>query len=168
MITVSGKIFRKPEAVIKTLFTKWNNNHKSLDRLNILPALWGLDTGVLVIGTFRFSPNFASAIKQSEKTICSWLQAIFPYSLILTLFRMWWGLARWQLKDPPNSFSSVTSANVAASPKTFWLLVLTLLPHWCKISSSYLVPVPNYSTYTKTTPQKSGFFGQVLIKLRLW
>ena len=71
MITVSGKIFRKPEPVIKTLFTKCNNNHKSLDRLNILPAFLGLDTGVLVIGNFRFSPNFASAIKQSEKTICS-------------------------------------------------------------------------------------------------
>ena len=119
MITVSGKIFRKPEAVIKTLFTKWNNNHKSLDRLNILPAFWGLDTGVLVIGTFRLSPNFASAIKQSEKTICSWLQVIFPYSLILTLFRMWWGVTRCQQKELPNSFSSVTSANIGASPQNF-------------------------------------------------
>ena len=30
------------------------------------------------------------------------------------------------------------------APKTFYLLVLTLLPHWCKISRLYLVPVPNY------------------------
>ena len=30
------------------------------------------------------------------------------------------------------------------APKTFWLLVLTLLPHWCKISRPYLVSVPNY------------------------
>ena len=51
-------------------------------------------------------------------------------------------------------------------PKTFWFLVLTLLPHWCKISSLYLMPVPNY--WTKTTPQKSAFSGQILIKLRLW
>ena len=43
-------------------------------------------------------------------------------------------------------------------PKTFWLLVLTLWPHWCKISSSYLVPVPNYWFWTKTTPQKKQFF----------
>ena len=28
--------------------------------------------------------------------------------------------------------------------KTFWLLNLTLLPYWCKISSSSLVSVPNY------------------------
>ena len=32
------------------------------------------------------------------------------------------------------------------SLKTFWLFVLTLFPDWCKISSLYLVPVPNYPT----------------------
>ena len=42
--------------------------------------------------------------------------------------------------------------------KTFWLLVLTLLPYWCKISRLYLVPVPNYWTWTKTTLQKKWFF----------
>ena len=44
------------------------------------------------------------------------------------------------------------------APNTFWLLVLTLLLPWCKISSSYLVSVPNYWTWTKTTPQKKRFF----------
>ena len=47
---------------------------------------------------------------------------------------------------------------IPVSPKTFWLLVLTLLSHWCKISSSYLVLVPNYWNWTKTTPQKKRFF----------
>ena len=42
--------------------------------------------------------------------------------------------------------------------KTFWLFVLTLLPHWCKISGFYLEPVPNYLTWTKTTRQKKRFF----------
>ena len=28
--------------------------------------------------------------------------------------------------------------------ETFWFIVLTLLPHWCKISSLHLVLVPNY------------------------
>ena len=65
------------------------------------------------------------------------------------------------------SFSPVTSTNVGTSPKTFWLLVLIkifwllvliVFPHWCKISVSYLVPVPNYWTWTKTTPQKSVLF----------
>ena len=32
------------------------------------------------------------------------------------------------------------------------------MPHWCKISSSYLVPVPSYWTWTKTTSQKKVFF----------
>ena len=42
--------------------------------------------------------------------------------------------------------------------KTFWILVLTLLPHCCKIWRPYLVPVPNYWTWTKATSQKRLFF----------
>ena len=41
--------------------------------------------------------------------------------------------------------------------RNFRLLVLTLLKNWCKISSLYLVPVPNYLAWTKTTPQKVFF-----------
>ena len=52
------------------------------------------------------------------------------------------------------SFSPVTSTNVGISPKNF----LTLLPHWCEIPSLYLMPVPNYWTWTKTAPQKKQFF----------
>ena len=47
------------------------------------------------------------------------------------------------------------------APKTFWIPTLNLLPHLRKILSSYLVPVPNYLIWTKTTPQKSGFSGQI-------
>ena len=43
------------------------------------------------------------------------------------------------------------------SHKTLWLLVWTLLPHWCKISRPLLVPVPHYWTSTKTTPRKQFF-----------
>ena len=39
--------------------------------------------------------------------------------------------------------------------RTFWLSLLNLLPHCCKTSRPYLVPVPNYWTWTKTTFQKS-------------
>ena len=39
-----------------------------------------------------------------------------------------------------------------------WLLLLTLLLRWCKISSLFVVPIPNYWTWTKTTPQKKRFF----------
>ena len=58
--------------------------------------------------------------------------------LHLTLFRM------EGKKATPTSFSPATSTDIGFGPKTFWLLVLTLLPHWCKISSLYLVPVPNH------------------------
>ena len=51
--------------------------------------------------------------------------------------------------------------------RTFWLLVLTLLPDRCKISRSYLVPVPNYLTWTKTTPQKKYFFWSNPYKIKV-
>ena len=66
----------------------------------------------------------------------------------------------WRHKKPPTSFSHATSTNVEISPKTFWLLILTLLPLWCKMSRPYLVSVPNYWVWTKGTPQKSWFFQQ--------
>ena len=70
---------------------------------------------------------------------------------------------------PPTSCSPVTSIKVKVSPQNFWLLVLILLTHWCKISRSYLVPLPNYWTWTKTTLQKkSAFSGQILIKLKFF
>ena len=40
-------------------------------------------------------------------------------------------------------FSPVASKNIGISSQKL-LLVLTLLPYWCKISRQYLVPVPNY------------------------
>ena len=39
-----------------------------------------------------------------------------------------------------------------------WHLVLTLFPYWCKISRPCHVPVPNYWTCAKTTPQKKLVF----------
>ena len=65
-------------------------------------------------------------------------------------------------------FPPVTSINVKITLKTCWLLLLTLLPHWCKLSRPYLVPVPNYWTWIKANTEKSVFSGQILIKLRLW
>ena len=61
-------------------------------------------------------------------------------------------------KGSPTSFCPVTSTNVGISPKTFWLLVLTLLTDWCKIWILYLVSLPNCWTWTKTTSQKKWFF----------
>ena len=44
----------------------------------------------------------------------------------------------------PTIFSSVTSTNVVINHKNFLTLILTLLPHWCKMLMPYLVPVSNY------------------------
>ena len=65
-----------------------------------------------------------------------------------------WGKA----KRPPYQFFPCDFCKRWLARKTFRLLVLILLPHWCKISSIYLVPVQNYQTRTKTTPQKKRFF----------
>ena len=52
--------------------------------------------------------------------------------------------------------------------KTFWLLVLILLPHWCKIPRPYIVPVSNYEVEPKAAlKKKEDFSGQILVKLRL-
>ena len=41
------------------------------------------------------------------------------------------------------------------------------MPHWFKYSSSYLVPVRNYYTWTKTTSQKKRFFWSNLYKIEI-
>ena len=56
---------------------------------------------------------------------------------------------------------------VFCRPYVLTLLVLTLLPHWCKISRLYLVPAPNYWTCTKTTPQKRWFIWSKLYKIEV-
>ena len=58
---------------------------------------------------------------------------------------------------PPTHFSPRNFNKLQLAPKTFWLLVLTLLPYWGNISSSYLVQFPNYWTWTRTNPKKEWF-----------
>ena len=69
-------------------------------------------------------------------------------------------------KKTSSSFAPLISINVRITPKNF--LTFRHLAYLCKISRPYLVPVTNYSTWTKSTPQKMCFPGQLLIKLRLW
>ena len=79
---------------------------------------------------------------------------IYFLKWLLTLFR----IGGSGQKGPRYQFSPETSTNVRTSPKTFWLLVLTFLPHCCKISSPDLMAVLNYWTWTKITPEKKQFF----------
>ena len=73
--------------------------------------------------------------------------------LCLTLFRTEMG----GLKGTLPVFSLyITSTNVGISPDQ--TLLLTILLQWCKISRPYLVPVPSYWTWTKTSPEKLFFF----------
>ena len=53
------------------------------------------------------------------------------------------------------------------APQTFWLLVWTPLIHLCKILRLYLVPVPNYWTWTRSTPQKNRFFWSNPYKIKV-
>ena len=76
-------------------------------------------------------------------------------AMFLTLFRIG---GRRDKRPPRPVFPLWLLQTWELSPKTFWLLVLTLLSHWCKSSSSHLVPVPSYWTWTKATPQKKWFF----------
>ena len=91
-------------------------------------------------------------------SVWSWRILLNFYShLNLTLFRM---EGKREKSSPlPTSFSPVTSIKKLQEvvPKTFWLLVLTLLSHWCKVSNSYLVPVPNYWTWTQTNSKNVVF-----------
>ena len=78
---------------------------------------------------------------------------VFEVAILLTLFKM------WGQKAPPLPVSPLQFLQMyELTPKTIWALVLTLLPHWSKILSSYLVPGPTYWPWTKTTPQKMRFF----------
>ena len=107
--------------------------------------------------TYFFQLSFFSNLDVTSKSIHNRVISFGIFDVIkspLTLSRMGGGQ-----KGPPTSFSPVTSTNVKKlTPKTFWLLDLTLLTDWCKISSSYLIPVPNYWPWTKTIPQKRRFF----------
>ena len=121
---------------------------------------WHCSFPQLTLPCFRFRHTFSSCnivkYKYQKCIICD----------VSTLFRMkrvgvGWGGQKSHL---PVSTSPVTSINVGLSPQNFLPFVLTLLPHWCKVSRSHLVPIPNYSIWIKTTPQNSDFSGQILVK----
>ena len=96
------------------------------------------------------------------------LDEIFPDKVHLTFMKF--------LNKSPTPFPSQTKKtpyplppiNIGIRPRNSWLIISTSLPHLCKISRPYLVQVPNYWTWTKSIPQKIGFSGEILIKLRLW
>ena len=72
-----------------------------------------------------------------------------------------WGEGGVRGKTSPYKFfpSNFYKGKVGLSfQKIFWILVFSLLTHWSQISRSYLVRVPNYWTWTKTTPQKKKVF----------
>ena len=118
-----------------------------------------------LLKSIETKPGFFNRLWPRTLFKCFILIEIALKKLTLTLFRMVGGGG----KKAPYQFFPETSTNVGISPpKTLWVLVSTLLPHCCKISSSYLVPDRNYWTWAKTTPQKSVFSGQILIKLGLW
>ena len=55
-------------------------------------------------------------------------------------------------------FEALTLFRMGGKPTSIPLFVSMLLLHWSKISRPYLVPVPNYWNWTKSTSQKYWFF----------
>ena len=90
---------------------------------------------------------------------------------LLPLFRMRGEGVRGKKVLPPpppsTSFFPITSTNVGISPKNFLAFSFNPLTHWCKISGLYLVPVRNYWTWTKITPQKKQFFWSKQYKIEV-
>ena len=68
---------------------------------------------------------------------------LFKIFILLTLFRMGQG---GQEEGPLPVLTLQLLQTLELATKTFWLLVLILLPYWCKLSRSYLVAVRNYWT----------------------
>ena len=62
----------------------------------------------------------------------------------------------------PHTHTNTHTTHTKFAPVTLWLLVSTFLPHVCKISRSYLLPVPNHLIWTKSTPQKMVFMVKFL------
>ena len=144
--------------------------------------IWHLNRVPFFQNYFEDFPFWTKLLFTSSYYLYSSLKSFFILSLERwclhkkkneTKFGIWYNVLNpiqdgWGQKVPLPVFFPVTSTTEELPAKTFWLLVLTLLPHCCKTSSSYLVPVPYYWTWTNTTPQKSDFSGQILKKLRLW
>ena len=105
-----------------------------------------------------FAENILMVQKLSENTQIIWKMS----TAVLTLFR----IGGWGKKVPPTSFSPVTSTNVGFSPQNLLAFSFNPFATLVKISSSHLVSAPNYWTWTKITPQKSSFSGQILVKLK--
>ena len=105
---------------------------------------------LLIYTLMNTAKNFNTILLQLNE------RDVFEVVILLTLFRMWGQKAS---PPPPLPVSPLQLLQTyELTPKTFWALVLTLLPHWPKILSSYLVPVPIHWPWTKTTPQKKRFF----------
>ena len=90
--------------------------------------------------------------------------SVWGFSVLkLTLFRM-----KRRQKGPPTSFSSVTSSNLGIRPQNFLTFSFNhfaaLVQHFkfstnasLKLLNLNVMPVSNYWTWTKTTPQKKRF-----------
>ena len=64
-------------------------------------------------------------------------------------------------KRPPYQFFPCNFYRCTISAKRFWLLLWTLLLHYCKMSMPYLLPGSNYWTWTKSSSQKKRFSGHI-------
>ena len=91
-------------------------------------------------------------MSKKHKKVCTIKGLLFLLLQLLDVFLV--------QKGPPlplTRFSHVTPTNVWISPQNFLTFSFKPFATLMQIYSSYLVSVPNYWTWTKTTPQKKWF-----------
>ena len=88
-----------------------------------------------------------------------WRSSLFFRGIVishLTLFRIGGGGGRGGALA--KRFSPATSTNVGVNLQNFLTFSFKTFATLVEISRPFLVPVPNYWAWTKTTPQKKWFF----------
>ena len=107
--------------------------------------------------------NYQNKTKESKKQV-----AIELFIIIVNLDEVWEnsGLIDFnaiqdgvgQKVPSPYQFFPCNFYKRRISPQNLLTFSFDLLTDWCEISGLYLVPVPNYWTWAKTTAQKRTVF----------
>ena len=120
----------------------------------------GKTTDLMFLNTF-------SSMMTVTIQVTSTMQLMKQWNLYFSLFMVFTGRKSFNSLSTLFRMAGGKSAKrfPASYPQHFWLLILIIFTQSCKISGPYLVPVLNYWTWTKATPQKISFAGQIHIKL---
>ena len=91
-------------------------------------------------------------------------EVVKPIFLLFNSFH-WAGIFQFTFNPAQGERWGSAKRFPASYPRRFWLLILIIFIHGCKISGPYLILVSNYWTWNKTIPQKNKFFWSNLYKI---